>query len=229
LAAAIDYVLAIKKYPIVVNDGRGFFTTRVFSMWLVEAIAMLAEGIDPATIEQAASQAGYPAAPLQVADELSFGTMRKIMDETVAAAEAEGTPLPESMTAAGGVVTALMDRFDRSGKQAGAGFYDYTEGKRGSLWPGLRSEFETSTELSVPFADLVDRFLFVQAIETQRAFDDGIISSDADANIGSIFGIGFPAWTGGVRQFVTGYPGGREAYLARAAELASRYGARFAC
>ncbi|WP_067712305.1 3-hydroxyacyl-CoA dehydrogenase NAD-binding domain-containing protein [Nocardia yamanashiensis] len=227
LARVIDYTLAIKKYPIVVNDGRGFFTTRVFSMYLLEAMTMLTEGIDPATIEQAGFQAGYPAAPLQVADELSFGTIRKIMDETIEAARAEGLPLTESVTAASGVIGTLIDKFDRNGKLAGAGFYDYADGKRTTLWPGLRAEFSTSTTLSVPFEDLRDRYTFIQALETQKCFDEGVIASDPDANIGSIFGIGFPAWSGGVRQFVTGYPGGRAAFLARADELAEKYGPRF--
>jgi 3-hydroxyacyl-CoA dehydrogenase/enoyl-CoA hydratase/3-hydroxybutyryl-CoA epimerase len=227
LARVIDYTVAIGKYPIVVNDGRGFFTTRVFSMWLLEAITMLSEGVDPATIEQTGLQAGYPAAPLQVADEPSFGTIRKIMDQTVEAARAEGVGLGESATAAGEVITRLIDAFGRTGKQGGAGFYDYVDGQRAGLWPGLRDEWKTSRELSTPFEDLQDRLMFIQVIETQKAYDDGVIDSDADANIGSIFGIGFPPWTGGVRQFVTGYPGGVPAFIRRADELAERHGARF--
>lgn len=197
LARVIDYTLAIKKYPIVVNDGRGFFTTRVFSTYLLEAFNMLAEGIDPATIEQAAFQAGYPAGPLQVADELGFGTIRKIMDETVQAAKADGVALDESVRVAAEVVTTLMDTFDRTGKQAGAGFYDYADGTRAGLWDGLRTAFNTKRTPSAPFDDLQDRYLFIQAIETQKAYDDGVISSDPDANVGSIFGIGYPPWTGG--------------------------------
>ncbi|GAB4678186.1 3-hydroxyacyl-CoA dehydrogenase NAD-binding domain-containing protein [Mycobacterium avium] len=227
LARVIDYTLAIKKYPIVVNDGRGFFTTRVFSTYLLEAFNMLAEGIDPATIEQAAFQAGYPAGPLQVADELGFGTIRKIMDETVQAAKADGVALDESVRVAAEVVTTLMDTFDRTGKQAGAGFYDYADGTRAGLWDGLRTAFNTTRALSAPFDDLQDRYLFIQAIETQKAYDDGVISSDPDANVGSIFGIGYPPWTGGVRQFVTGYPGGADAFRRRADELAAAYGGRF--
>ncbi|GAB4707464.1 3-hydroxyacyl-CoA dehydrogenase NAD-binding domain-containing protein [Mycobacterium avium] len=227
LARVIDYTLAIKKYPIVVNDGRGFFTTRVFSTYLLEAFNMLAEGIDPATIEQAALQAGYPAGPLQVADELGFGTIRKIMDETVQAAKADGVALDESVRVAAEVVTTLMDTFDRTGKQAGAGFYDYADGTRAGLWDGLRTAFNTKRTPSAPFDDLQDRYLFIQAIETQKAYDDGVISSDPDANVGSIFGIGYPPWTGGVRQFVTGYPGGADAFRRRADELAAAYGGRF--
>jgi 3-hydroxyacyl-CoA dehydrogenase/enoyl-CoA hydratase/3-hydroxybutyryl-CoA epimerase len=227
LAKAIDYVLAIRKYPIVVNDGRGFFTTRVFATYLTEAIQMLTEGIDPATIEQAAFLAGYPAAPLQVADELSFGTMRKIMDETIEAAETEGTYLSEAALASAAAIKLLMDQHGRSGKLAGAGFYEYHDGNRGLLWNHLRELYSTSRETEASMEDLRDRFLFIQALETQRCFDEGIIESDADANIGSIFGIGFPAWTGGVRQFVANYPGGRAAFLDRAADLAATYGPRF--
>ncbi|MGM7644881.1 3-hydroxyacyl-CoA dehydrogenase NAD-binding domain-containing protein [Nocardia sp. JW2] len=227
LARVIDYTLAIKKYPIVVNDGRGFFTTRVFSMYLLEAMTMLTERIDPAVIEQAGFQAGYPAAPLQVADELSFGTIRKIMDETIAASAADGVALAESVSAAHGVVTTLMDKFERTGKSAGSGFYDYSDGKRTGLWSGLREEWSTTRELSVPFEDLRDRYTFIQVLETQKCFDEGVIASDADANIGSIFGIGFPAWSGGVRRFIKGYPGGHSAFLARADHLADFYGPRF--
>jgi 3-hydroxyacyl-CoA dehydrogenase/enoyl-CoA hydratase/3-hydroxybutyryl-CoA epimerase len=144
--------------------------------------------------------------PLQVADELSFATMRKIMDETIAASEADGVELFEAVTSASGAVAKMLDDPDRSGKQGGAGFYDYVDGKRAGLWNGLREEWKCTREPSAPFADLEDRLMFSQVIETQKAYDDGVVDSDADANIGSIFGIGFPPWTGGVRQFV-GLPG----------------------
>lgn len=227
LAKAIDYTLAIRKYPIVVNDGRGFFTTRVFATYLTEGIQMLTEGIDPATIEQAALQAGYPAAPLQLADELSFGTMRKIMDETIEASEKEGTPISEAALASASVIRLLMDDYQRTGKQGSAGFYDYTDSRRDLLWPRLRELYSTRRDHHAPMQDLIDRFLFIQALETEECFAEGVITSEADANIGSIYGIGYPAWTGGVRQFVAGYPGGRSAFVARANELADRYGSRF--
>nr|WP_029893542.1 hypothetical protein [Nocardia brasiliensis] len=149
------------------------------------------------------------------------------MDESIAAAEAEGRTLAESIPADREVIVTLMDRFDRNGKLSGAGFYDYTEGKRAGLWPDLRAEFKTTRDLSVPFIDLQDRLMFIQALETQKCFDEGVISADLDANIGSILGIGFPAWTGGVRQFIQGYPGGRSQFLSRTEALAERYGPRF--
>jgi 3-hydroxyacyl-CoA dehydrogenase/enoyl-CoA hydratase/3-hydroxybutyryl-CoA epimerase len=225
LAKAIDFVLAIGKYPIVVNDSRGFFTTRVFATFLTEAIKMLDEGVDPAVIEQAALQAGYPAGPLQLADELNLVTMRRIMDETITAAKADGSAVSEAARVSANVIEQMIDVHGREGRQAGAGFYDYIDGKRDLLWPGLREQHTSGPDL--PFADLSDRFLFIQALETRRCFDEGVIASDADANIGSIMGIGFPPWTGGVRQFVTGYPGGQATFVARAQALAGAYGARF--
>lgn len=227
LAKAIDLVLAIGKYPIVVNDGRGFFTTRVFATFLAEAIKMLRDGVDPAVIEQAALQSGSPAGPLQLADELGFATIRRVMDETIAAAGREGTTVSEAALESASVIETLMDTHSREGKRAGSGFYDYIDGRRDLLWPGLRNEYTTAAGSALPFEDLADRLLFIQALETQKCFDEGIIASDASANIGSIFGIGFPAWTGGVRQFVSGYPGGPAAFAARARALAETYGPRF--
>ena len=224
LARAFDYTLAIKKTPIVVNDSRGFFTSRVIGTFVNEAIGMLAEGIEPATIEQAGSQAGYPAPPLQLSDELNLTLMQKIRKEGEEAAKAAGKELPDDP--AKHVIDTLVEG-GRIGKLGGAGFYDYVDGKRAGLWQGLRDTFKTSTDLEVPFQDLIDRMLFIEAIETQKCFDEGVLTSTADANIGSIFGIGYPAWTGGVHQFIVGYPGGQAAFVARAEELAKRYGERF--
>jgi 3-hydroxyacyl-CoA dehydrogenase/enoyl-CoA hydratase/3-hydroxybutyryl-CoA epimerase len=231
LARVFDYVLAIKKTPIVVNDSRGFFTSRVIGTFVNEAVAMLAEGIEPSTIEQAGSQAGYPAPPLQLSDELNLTLMQKIRKETVEAAKAEGKDLPDDP--AGGVIDTLVDA-GRPGRLGGAGFYDYVDGKRTELWPGLRTTFNTRSGADAanpPLQDLIDRMLFAEAIETQKCFDEGVLTSTADANIGSIFGIGFPPWTGGVHQYIVGYEGpagkGKAGFVARAKELAAKYGDRF--
>jgi 3-hydroxyacyl-CoA dehydrogenase/enoyl-CoA hydratase/3-hydroxybutyryl-CoA epimerase len=224
LARVYDYTMAIKKTPIVVHDSRGFFTSRVIGTFVNEAIGMLKEGIEPQTIEQAGLQAGYPAAPLQLSDELNLTLMQKIRKESVEAAAAEGKELPAEP--ATDVIDTLVNA-GRPGKLGGAGFYDYVDGKRVGLWQGLRDTFKTSTELEVPFQDLIDRMLFIEAIETQKCFDEGVLTSTADANIGSIFGIGYPAWTGGVHQYIVGYPGGQAAFVARAEELAAKYGERF--
>jgi 3-hydroxyacyl-CoA dehydrogenase/enoyl-CoA hydratase/3-hydroxybutyryl-CoA epimerase len=223
LAKAFDVTLGIKKTPIVVNDSRGFFTSRVIGTFLNEGVAMLAEGIDPQTIEQASAQAGYPAPVLQLMDELTLTLPQKIRNESKAAVEAAGgtwDPHPAEQ-----VLDRLVEA-GRPGKSGGAGFYDYADGRRTRLWPGLRTELG-ATNHDVDLHELSERMLFVEAIETQKCFDEGVLTTDADANIGSIFGIGFPAWTGGVVQYVEGYPGGVAGFVARADELAGRYGSRF--
>ncbi|MFC8531417.1 3-hydroxyacyl-CoA dehydrogenase NAD-binding domain-containing protein [Nocardia sp. NPDC057227] len=227
LARVFDYTLAIKKTPIVVNDSRGFFTSRVIGTFVNEAIAMLTEGIEPATIEQAGLHAGYPAAPLQLTDELNMKLMQKIAKETTEAAERGDITMGTERHPALDVVDFMVEQ-GRPGRLEKAGFFEYDEdGKRLHIWQGIRDHFKTSTDLQVPFQDLVDRMLFAEAIETQKCFDEGVLTSTADANIGSIFGIGFPAWTGGVHQFIVGYPGGQEAFVARADYLAEHYGQRF--
>ena len=224
LAKAFDLVQLIKKTPIVVNDSRGFFTSRVIGTFINEAIAMLGEGVEPSTIEQAGLQAGYPAAPLQLSDELTLNLMQKIRKETYDALIAAGQTPPEDP--AGAVIDKMVDEFERPSKAKGAGFYEYEDGKRTGLWPGLRDAFKSGSA-DIPFEDLKERMLFIEAIETQKCFDEGVLNTTADANIGSIFGIGFPAWTGGVHQYVVGYPGGQAGFVTRADELAKKYGDRF--
>ncbi|GAA5045346.1 3-hydroxyacyl-CoA dehydrogenase NAD-binding domain-containing protein [Nocardia callitridis] len=227
LARVFDYTLAIKKTPIVVNDSRGFFTSRVIGTFVNEAIAMLGEGIEPATIEQAGSQAGYPAPPLQLSDELNLKLMKKIATETEEAAAKGDATLGKKRHPAQDVINYLVEQ-GRPGRLEKAGFYEYDEdGKRTGIWPGLREHFKTTAGFGVPLQDLIDRMLFIEAIETQKCFDEGVLETTADANIGSIFGIGYPAWTGGVHQFIVGYPGGQAGFVARADELAKTYGDRF--
>jgi 3-hydroxyacyl-CoA dehydrogenase/enoyl-CoA hydratase/3-hydroxybutyryl-CoA epimerase len=225
LAAAVDVVQQIRKTPIVVNDSRGFFTSRVIGTFLNEGVAMLAEGAPPASIEQATLQAGYPAPVLQLMDELSLTLTRMIREQTRRGVEAAGgtwTPHP-----ADAIVDRMVLELGRPGRSGGAGFYDYDAGRRTRLWPGLTEHFGPFRPEAVPFADMKERILFVEALETVKCLDEGVITSVPDANIGSIMGIGFPPWTGGVVQFINGYPGGLAAFVARARELADRYGPRF--
>jgi 3-hydroxyacyl-CoA dehydrogenase/enoyl-CoA hydratase/3-hydroxybutyryl-CoA epimerase len=224
VAKAFDLTLGIKKTPIVVNDSRGFFTSRVIGTFINEGVAMVAEGIDPQTVEQASSQAGYPAPVLQLMDELTLTLPRKIRAEARAAVEAAGGTWVSHPSEQ--VIDRLVEEFDRKGKSAGAGFYEYADGKRVRLWPGLREHFG-ATNHDVDLHELSERMLFIEAIETQKCLDEGVLTSDADANIGSIFGIGFPAWTGGVVQYVEGYPGGVAGFVARADEFARKHGDRF--
>ncbi|MDN6706445.1 3-hydroxyacyl-CoA dehydrogenase NAD-binding domain-containing protein [Corynebacterium glyciniphilum] len=270
LAKALDFARQIRKTPIVVNDSRGFFTSRVIGTVLNEAMRMLVEGVDPAVIEAAGRQAGYPAPQLQLQDELNLKLARKIGAESAAAAEAAGVSVDDGGVNA--LVDAMLDEFDRPGKLEGKGFYEYDEnGRRAGLWSGLRGEVRDKLGISpvtVPdgeaatagadldstggsadgaptLNDLIERMLFIEALETQRCIDENVLTSDADANIGSILGIGYPAWTGGSRQFITNYvrpaaaalpadagddypTSGVAGFVARAEELAAAYGDRFA-
>ncbi|MET9427262.1 3-hydroxyacyl-CoA dehydrogenase NAD-binding domain-containing protein [Streptomyces sp. NPDC003036] len=227
LARAFDLVRQIKKTPIVVNDSRGFFTSRVIGQFINEGVAMVGEGVEPASIEQAAAQAGYPAKVLSLMDELTLTLPRKIRDETRRAVEEAGGTWPEHPADA--VIDRMVDDFGRTGRSGGAGFYEYDqEGKRQGLWPGLREHFGGSgAGASVPFEDMKERMLFSEALDSVRCLEEGVLTSVADANIGSIMGIGFPAWTGGVLQYINGYEGGLPGFVARARELAERYGERF--
>ena len=225
LARVFDYVLAIRKTPIVVNDSRGFFTSRVISKFMAEAVAAVAEGVEPASVEQAALQAGYPAGALQLTDELTLSLSQKIRLETRAAFEASGglwVPHPSER-----VIDELV-ALGRVGRRERRGFYDYDEsGKRIAIWPGLREMYGAGS-LELPLVDLQERMLFAEALDAIACLDEGVLTSVADANIGSIFGIGFPAWTGGVLQYVNQYEGGLQGFVDRARELAAAYGERFA-
>jgi 3-hydroxyacyl-CoA dehydrogenase/enoyl-CoA hydratase/3-hydroxybutyryl-CoA epimerase len=223
LARVFDYTLAIGKTPIVVNDSRGFYTSRVIGTFVNEALAMLGEGVAPASIEHAGTQAGYPAAPLQLSDELNLELMHKIAVASRKGIEDAGGTYEAHPAEA---VVEKMISLGRPSKLKGAGFYEYTDGKRTGLWSGLKETFNSGTS-TPPLQDMIDRMLFAEVLETQKCFDEGVITSTADANIGSIMGIGFPPWTGGAAQFITGYPGGKEAFIARAQVLAARYGERF--
>ncbi|WP_437012881.1 3-hydroxyacyl-CoA dehydrogenase NAD-binding domain-containing protein [Streptomyces sp. enrichment culture] len=226
LARAFDLVRQIAKTPIVVNDSRGFFTSRVIGQFLHEGVAMLGEGVEPASIEQAAAQAGYPAKVLSLMDELTLTLPRKIRNETRRAVEEAGGTW--RVHPAEAVIDRMVDEFGRPGRSGGAGFYEYDEeGRRTRLWPGLREHF-TRPDAAVPFEDMKERMLFSEALDSVRCLEEGVLTSVADANIGSVMGIGFPAWTGGVLQYINGYEGGLPGFVARARELAARYGDRFA-
>jgi 3-hydroxyacyl-CoA dehydrogenase/enoyl-CoA hydratase/3-hydroxybutyryl-CoA epimerase len=223
IARAYDYVLALAKTPIVVNDARGFFTSRVFGTYVMEGAAMLAEGIAAPLIEHAALAAGMPVGPLAVLDETSLALSVHVLEQTRADLRAEGR---EHVASAGErLVEKMVKEFGRPGRVGGAGFYDYPAGAPKRLWPGLATHF-AKPGVAADVAELKQRLLYQQSIESARCLAEGVLTSVAEANIGSILGIGFPAWTGGAIQFIASE--GRDRFLANAAALAARHGERFA-
>lgn len=221
LAKAFDYVKQIKKTPIVVNDSRGFYTSRVFATYVLEGISMLGEGQHPRYIESCGLKAGMPVGPLALTDEVSLSLMAHIRKQTELDFAAEGKPLPHHPAYA--VSQQLLDR-NRPGKAAGAGFYEYPkDGGKKYLWPELTTLFPQKEQL--PQQEVIDRMIYIQSIETVRCVEEGVLRNVADANIGSIFGWGFAPFNGGTLQYVNSV--GLDAFVKRAEELAAKYGERF--
>ena len=223
LAKGFDYVGQIGKTPIVVNDSRGFYTSRVFGTYVSEGIAMLSEGIHPRSIEVAGMKSGMPMPPLALQDEVSLSLSLHVMEQTKKALEAEG----KTFTAhpAMPVVEKMVKELGREGKKVAKGFYDYPEKGEKHLWPEL-TELYPATDAQPSQQDLVDRLLYVQANETAKCFEENVVRTVADANIGSIFGWGFAPNQGGTLQFINSV--GIEKFVERSRELASKYGERFA-
>lgn len=221
LARGFDYVLQIGKTPIVVNDSRGFYTSRVFATYVMEGLALLGEGVHPRSIEVAGLQAGMPMPPLALQDEVSLSLSLHISDQTRRDLEAEGKTLP---THPGEAVLRLVgEKHGRIGKKAGKGFYDYN-GKEKSLWPELTTLFPPKAEQPEQ-RELIDRLMFIQANESARCYEEHVVRSVADTNIGSIFGWGFAPFHGGTLQFINAM--GTRRFVERSRELAKKYGARF--
>ncbi|MEP7056287.1 MAG: 3-hydroxyacyl-CoA dehydrogenase NAD-binding domain-containing protein [Caldimonas sp.] len=223
VARAFDYVNALGKTPIVVNDARGFFTSRVFGTYVMEGAAMLAEGVPAPLIEHAALAVGMLVGPLAVLDETSLALSVHVLEQTRADLAADGRafePGPGQL-----LVERMVKELKRPGRAGGGGFYDYPDGAAKRLWPGLKRIFERDGA-GADFDGLKQRLLYRQSIETARCLAEGVLTSVADANIGSIFGIGFPAWTGGAIQFIASE--GVDPFFERADRLADRHGNGFA-
>lgn len=219
VARSLDYVQQIRKTPIVVNDSRGFYTSRVFGTFTREGISMLAEGVKPALIENVAKQAGMPVGPLAVTDEVSLElsyhvgkqTRKDLGDDYVA------TPADE-------VIRLFVEDLDRKGKRFGKGFYEYPEGGKKRLWPGLAEHFPPAKEQPAP-EEIKKRLLYVQALETVRCLDEGVITHPADGDVGSILGWGFPPYTGGTLSLIETV--GLAEFVAECDRMAEAYGPRF--
>ena len=224
LAWAFDLAQKLGKKPIVVKDAPGFFTTRVIGQTITQGQRMLAEGVNPALIENGAAFNGSPMGPLETLDTISLETAYHAANQQREDAEARGEtfePSPESE-----VIRIMVEEAKRVGQAKGAGFYDYDDkGKKVKTWAGLKDLFAAEGYVDMPYEDVKDRLLFSQVLEAIRIMEEGTLTSVGDGNIGSIMGIGFPPHTGGVYQCVNAY--GLEAFAERARELAGKYGESF--
>ena len=223
LAKAFDFILQIKKIPIVVNDSFGFYTSRVFERYICEGMALLKEGNPAELIESAGKKAGHPVGPLAVVDEISIGLAAHIRKQS--REEMIEKNQKWSVESWDKVIDFMTEKVKRLGRASGSGFYDYPEGGKKYLWPQLKRYFPISKNI-LPQEEMIDRMLFAQVIETIRCYEEGVLNSIADANIGSIFGWGFPAFKGGTLQYVNDY--GVQKFLKRTIELEKSYGDRFA-
>ncbi|CAG4906761.1 3-hydroxyacyl-CoA dehydrogenase NAD-binding domain-containing protein [Paraburkholderia saeva] len=220
LARAMDLARMVGKTPIVVNDSPGFFTSRIFCTYVDEAMAMLAEGVSPALIENAARMAGMAASPLAVLDEVSLDLQQRVVDQACA----DGLDERFLRTHARPVI-ARMNALGRTGRKCGAGFYDYPAAGRKRLWPGLSTVYPPNAVQ--PDVEIVkQRLLYIQALESVRCLDEGVINAPADADIGAILGLGFPAWTGGPLSLIETV--GPASFVHACDVLAATCGQRFA-
>lgn len=218
LATALDYIAQLRKTPIVVNDSRGFYTSRVFQTLIHEGGAMLAEGVPPAVIENAAKAVGMPTGPLALLDELTFDLPLKIVDQAIAEEGDKYTP-PAGVTA----LRKMRDEIGRSGRKSGGGFYEYPEGGKKHLWQGLADHFPTRADYDLD--ELKRRFLYAQAMETARCLEEGVLETPQDADLGAVYGWGFPMWTGGTISYIDTI--GIDAFVVEADRLAQKFGPRF--
>ena len=222
LATALDFVRAIKKTPIVVNDCRGFFVNRCVTAYMVEAHKMLVEGVPPAMIENAARMAGMPVGPLALNDEVGVDLSWKILQ---AAKKDLGPQAVDPQQEA--LIEAMVVREQRFGRKNGKGFYDYPASGTKSLWPGLAEIAGKALDAdTIDVQELKDRFLYTAALEAARCFEEGIVTDPREADLGSILGFGFAPFTGGVLSLIDGL--GAKAFVARAEALAARHGPSFA-
>lgn len=223
LAKAFDYTMQIRKTPIVVNDSLGFFTSRTFGTYLDEAAHLLTEGTNPVRIDSLGKAIGMPVGPLQIQDETSLELSRKAQETW---AEMGVTDKWGNGDVIRRVIKDMITDNGRGGRYHGGGYYEYHEDGSKNIWPPLY-ELYYNADYQISDQDIKDRLMFRQVIETLKCLETGVLRSVADANIGSIFGIGAPAHTGGFIQFVNTY--GFDAFIARCDELAAKYGERFNC
>jgi 3-hydroxyacyl-CoA dehydrogenase/enoyl-CoA hydratase/3-hydroxybutyryl-CoA epimerase len=219
LAKSLDYVAQLRMTPIVVNDSRGFYTSRVFQTFIHEGMRMLEEGIEPARIENVAQSAGFPVGPLALLDEVTIELPWKIVRE---AEDALGADFVRPC--AYDVMRRMLHEIKRPGRRYGGGFYEYPQGAPKHLWPGLAAAFPPARR-QPPVDEIRDRLLYIQALETARCLEEGVITHPADADLGAVLGWGFPAWTGGTLSFIETV--GLQSFIAACERMADIHGPRF--
>jgi 3-hydroxyacyl-CoA dehydrogenase/enoyl-CoA hydratase/3-hydroxybutyryl-CoA epimerase len=219
LARALDYVGQLRKTPIVVNDSRGFYTSRCFGTFVYEGMAMLQEGVNPALIENAAKMAGMPVGPLAVADEVTIDLQWKVIRQTE---QDLGRRFKKPV--AYDVIRTFVEDLKRPGRRFGAGFYDYPPDARKHLWTGLAEVFPRATA-QPDVSEVIRRLMYIQALETARCMEEGVVTTAAEADLGSILGWGFPAWTGGTLSYIDTI--GIRRFVEECERMAKRYGKRF--
>lgn len=220
LAKAMDYVKAIRKTPIVVNDSRGFYTSRVFGTYVREGLALLAEGVSPALIDNAGRMAGMPVGPLALADEVSIELMHKVGAQTRKDLGDKYVATP-----ADPLVELMVEKLGRLGKKVGKGFYDYPEDGKKQLWPGLAEHFPPAAEQ--PSVDeVIKRLLYIQSVETARCVEENVVTDPRDADVGSVMGWGYPPFRGGVLSQIDMV--GLDSFVEDCDRLAQQVGPRFA-
>ncbi|MFP3942970.1 MAG: 3-hydroxyacyl-CoA dehydrogenase family protein, partial [Alphaproteobacteria bacterium] len=220
LATAIDYVGKIRKTPIVVNDSRGFYTSRCFGTYVNEGLTMIAEGVNPALVENAGRMAGMPMGPMEVADSVGLDTAHKIRKQTredLGDASAGGP--------AGDLTEWIVEKHDRVGRKAGKGFYEYGEdGKPSRIWPAVYN-YADKPHAEPDVEEVKKRLLYIQALETARCFEEGVLEDVRDGDVGSIFGWGFAPYTGGTLSLIDTV--GAKRFVEECERMAAEYGERF--
>jgi 3-hydroxyacyl-CoA dehydrogenase / enoyl-CoA hydratase / 3-hydroxybutyryl-CoA epimerase len=221
LAGALDYVRAIRKTPIVVNDSRGFYTSRVVGTYIREGHLMLAEGIPAAMIENVGRMAGMPVGPLALNDEVAVDLAWKIVKATEADLGAKAIDERQKW-----LLEEMVEKRGRYGRKNGKGFYDYPQSGSKRLWPGLADLQKTRLDPdTIDIDELKHRLLAIQALESARCIEEGVVTDVREADVGSILGFGYAPFTGGTISYIDGM--GTRAFVEMCKELAKRHGDRF--
>ena len=221
LAVAIDYVRAIRKTPIVVNDTRGFYVNRCVLRYMSEAFNMLIEGVPPAMIENTAKMAGMPVGPLALTDETAIDLAQKIMKQTIRDMGEKAVDQKQFE-----LINTMVDTHGRHGRKNGKGFYDYpAKPAKKHLWPELATLYPQQDPDKIDVEELKQRFLVVIALEAARVMEEGIVTDPREADVGSILAFGFAPYTGGALSYIDGM--GAAEFVKLAKKLQKKYGAQF--